>query len=127
MGMVLRDHQGHFMAGKMMSFEGEVTVFEAEATGIMEAVLWAREWTADLITIESDSQLSVNAVNQNQSCLLELGDLLQYCRELLRSSGRLVLCHVKKHANKVAHQLAKVPCEPNSFIVYSSLGDTCVG
>ncbi|XP_074328182.1 uncharacterized protein LOC141666094 [Apium graveolens] len=109
--------QGFFSVGMVLR---EVTVFEAEATGILEAVLWAREWTADLVTIESDSLLSVNAVNQNQNCLLELGDFLQYCRELLRSNGRLVLCHVKKHANKVVHQLAKFPCEPNSFIVYSS-------
>lgn len=79
-GMVLRDHQGQYIAGKTMRFAGVVSVVEAELTGILEAMLWSQELEGDHITVESDSLISVNAINQGQANLLESGDLMQHCQ-----------------------------------------------
>lgn len=118
--MVLRNHQGQFVAGKTLKFAEGVSVTEAESTGILEAILQAQELSEGTIIIESDSLISVNAIRRNQCILLELSDLVQQCGELLRCNGRIVLSHVKNQANKVAHSLARLPCDLNSFIVFLS-------
>lgn len=119
-GMVLRDSQGQFVAGKTRRFTGAVPVLEAELAGIWEAMLWSHEVSAGLVIIESDSLLSVKAINHGHDNVLESGDLVQQCQEMLRNHGRISVSHVKKQANKVAHNLARIPCEPNCFIVFSS-------
>lgn len=119
-GMVLRNHQGQYIAGKTMRFAGAVPVLEAELTGIWEAILWSQEVVGGPITVESDSLLSVNAVNQGHDNLLESGDLVQQCQELLRNNDRISVSHIKKQANKVAHNFARLPCELNCFNVFPS-------
>lgn len=39
-------------------------VLEAETVGILEAFLWTEELPANVIRVESDSMLSVNAINK---------------------------------------------------------------
>lgn len=120
LGMVLRDDHGPFAAGKTMQVAGNVSVMEAELTGILEALIWAKEMTEGKVMIEGDSLLSVTAIKQGQCNLLEIGDLLQQCDDLLSGDGRFSINHVKKQANKVAHSLARYPCELNGFIFFSS-------
>ena len=81
MAMVIKDHHGQFIAGKTLKFAGGVSVTETKSTGIFEALIWAQEMTEGTILVESDSLLSVNAIKQNQSNLLQFGDLLQQCGE----------------------------------------------
>lgn len=121
-GMVIRNHQGQYMLGKVMRFAGHVSVMEAELTGIQEAMLWSQEMASAeaKVTIESDSLLSVKAINQGHSNLLELSDLVQHCRDILKNNNRIIISHVKKQVNKVAHYLAKFSCELNDFILYTS-------
>ncbi|WOH01628.1 hypothetical protein DCAR_0521012 [Daucus carota subsp. sativus] len=118
-GMVLRNHQGHYITGKKMRFAGSFSVMEAEMTGITEALTWAQNYT-NAVVIESDSLLSVEAIQNGQENLLELGDLIHQCRNILRHNDRLKLNFVRKQANKVAHSIARIPCELNSSIVISS-------
>lgn len=119
-GMVLRNHQGQYLGGKTMRFAGMVSVLEAELTGITEALSWSQEIAGGSVVIESDSLLSVNAVNNQQVNLLELGDLLNQCSTILRSNVGLSVGYVRKQANKVAHKIARFPCELNSFVVNPS-------
>lgn len=76
LGMVIRNHQGDYIIGKVMRCAGKVPVLEAELTGIVEAPAWAQEVTDGDVVIESDSLLSVNLVKDGQENLLELGDLV---------------------------------------------------
>lgn len=99
-GMVLRNHQGLFIAEKTMRFAGPVSVLEAELTCILEALLWSQEVAEGTILIEDDSLLSVNAINRGQCNLLEIGYLVHQCDDLLRRNSRLSLSQVKKQANK---------------------------
>lgn len=62
-GMAVRDHTMVFLRGKTMKFEGCVSVLEAELVGVLEAFLWTRELPAQPIIVETDSLLSVNAIN----------------------------------------------------------------
>lgn len=119
-GIVLRNSQGQFVAGKTRRFGEAVPVLEAELAGIWEAMVWSHELTSGSVVIESDSLLSVNAINQDYENILESGDLVQQCQEMIRASGRISVSYIKKQANKVAHNLAKIPCEIGCFIVFSS-------
>lgn len=42
-GMVLRNSQGQFLAGRVMKFAGTVQVMKAEMIGIAEALSWLKE------------------------------------------------------------------------------------
>lgn len=64
-GMVLRDHHGLFLSAKTMKFSGCILVIEAELVGILEALLWTLELPNQRDIVESDSLLSVEAVNKN--------------------------------------------------------------
>lgn len=65
--MVLRDHDGQFRGGKNLRLAGTVSVLEAEAIGVQEALSWIREMPTQQVTIETDSLLLVNAIQKNIS------------------------------------------------------------
>lgn len=119
-GMVLRNYRGHCISSKTMRFSGQVTVPEAEMIGIMEALQWAQELPAHKIIVEIDSMQGVNSINKPESNYLELGDIIRQCRIILQSTVSILVVFVRKHANKVARSLARLPCELNSFVLYSS-------
>ncbi|XP_074346503.1 uncharacterized protein LOC141685290 [Apium graveolens] len=79
-GMVLRDDHGYFIKGKNMRFSGEVTVMEAEARGVQEAITWIENLRLQGISIESDAQLMVKAVNSHLEYYLEVGYIIEYCK-----------------------------------------------
>lgn len=41
--LVVRNHQGHFIRGKIMRFTGCTSVLEAEAVGVLEALNLTKE------------------------------------------------------------------------------------
>lgn len=111
-GMVLRDHQGHFVRGRVCKFAGRVFVFEAELVGILEALIWSTTLPGHTFAVESDSQQSVKAIHSTLHNHLDVGDLVEHCRLLIRNQVGVV----KKQANSVAHLLAHIPCTLNNFI-----------
>lgn len=119
-GMVLRNWQGHYISGKTMRFADNVKVMEAEMVGILETLTWLEVLPAPEVIIESDSLMAVNAINKDHTNLLEQGNMVQHCRTLMRERGGVSLEFVRKRANKVAHKMARIPCELDSFIVNSS-------
>lgn len=119
-GMVLRNHQGQFADGKTMRFAGRVSVLETELVGIFEALLWTTELSTQVITIESDSLLSISAISKHQSNMLELADIINNCREILQSRNEVSVVFVRKQANKVAHEMARLPFAVNSSMFRSS-------
>lgn len=103
-----------------MNLAGEVSVMEAEATGMLEAIKWIE--TKDLcnVVIESDSQLVVHVVMNSVDYQLEIGYILDECREKLIKRSDLSVSHVKKLANKAAHFMARVPCLLNNYNCFTS-------
>lgn len=51
---------------------------------------------------------------------MELGSLVQHCKSIISKRSGFSVVHVRKQANRVAHQMAKIPYEPNSFVIMSS-------
>lgn len=69
-GMVLRNHKGEYINGKTLCFTGQVSVMEADLVDILEGLLWAEELNSGAIKVESDSKLSIEAINNNAVNLL---------------------------------------------------------
>ncbi|XP_074348100.1 uncharacterized protein LOC141686901 [Apium graveolens] len=126
-GMDLRNHLGQYDSGKVMKKAGAFSVLEAELIGIIEALLWARDTVSGKVVVESDSLLSIQTVQQGQENLFEVGDLVQQCREILRYNQRLSISFVRNIANKVAPNMARVPCELNSFRFFPSPPELLLG
>ncbi|XP_074367812.1 uncharacterized protein LOC141708205 [Apium graveolens] len=87
--MVARNHLRQYMFGKTMKLTGKVSVVEAKTTGILEAISWANESITGNIIVESDSLINIQNMLQAKENLLEVGDIMQQCRDLLQRNNRL--------------------------------------
>lgn len=119
-GLIIRDHLGQFYKARVLRVGGEVTAFEAVTKGVLEALKWAVDLGLSHVEVESDSLLTVRHIREGNMNYLEVGRLLQECRNLLVSHPNFGVSHVRKQANKVAHSLARVSCEANSFLDFLS-------
>lgn len=116
--MVIRNYKGEFIAGKTVKIVGEVSVFEAEVRGLLEAFLWLQSLDLQNVVVESDSLLSVNAVKNEVKYVFEVGPMLEECQSILKARSNISVSIVKKQANKVADLIARAPCMVNSFSVF---------
>ena len=122
-GMVLRDHNGSFVAGKNLSFVNPTTAFEAEAVGVREALSWIKEQHLHTckIKLESDSLVVVQSINNGITNLLEVGEVLEQCKNLCNELSATSIHFVRNQANRVAHEIARIPCLVNCQNVFTSL------
>lgn len=81
-GMVAMDHLGSYVAGKVSCFPMAASVFEAEAIGIRQALSWIKDESFNIgqVVVESDSLLSVKAIQDDKVNLLEVGDIFEDCK-----------------------------------------------
>lgn len=100
-GMVLRNHKGHFVEGRTLKFDGVVSVFEAEVRGIREALSWTTTLSSKPVTVENDSLIAINAIFSRVVNQLEVGHILEEFRMSLDAQETNL---------KAAHLMARVPC-----------------
>lgn len=119
-GMVIRDHTGLFVEGRVKKLLNQESVFAAEAMGVCEAVDWAIEKQLQDITIETDSLLIVRALQTRSMNALEVGNILQKCIKSLEENPSFEVVFVQRRANKVAHEMAKLPCLVDCYNLFTS-------
>lgn len=126
-GMVARDHLGSYVAGKVSCFPLVASVFEAEAIGIKQALSWIKDvnFTSGQVVVETDSLLSVKALQDDKVNLLEVGDIIEDCKQDLVGLDSVSVRFIRKDANRVAHVMARIPCLANFSSFYTSL-PTCL-
>lgn len=120
-GMVLRDDRGNFKFGITKVGNGHASVIEAEAMGVLEALRWivGREMTH--IVVETDSLMVTNALsNGTVYHHHEVGDVLGACRNILEERRDLVVKHIRRQANKVAHCVASLTCLSGDVVQFYS-------
>ncbi|XP_074352092.1 uncharacterized protein LOC141691253 [Apium graveolens] len=62
--MIVRNHNGEFICAQNIGRSWEVSVFEAEAWGVLEVLKCTRELRINTVDIETDSLLMVNAITK---------------------------------------------------------------
>ncbi|KAL8090653.1 hypothetical protein AgCh_039909 [Apium graveolens] len=82
-GLVIRDHVRIFVAGMVKAIRSRCSVLEAEIVAIREGLRWLEDFTFSRVEVESDSLLFVQAINSPQVNLLEIGFIIDECRDIL--------------------------------------------
>ena len=109
-GLILRDHKGAFVGGKTQRMQAAMSVFEAEVLAIREGLRWMVSLPHQLVVLETDSLLAVRALTQPHNIALEVGLILDECREIIHANPGFSITFAKRQANKAAHLMARLPC-----------------
>lgn len=88
-GMLVRDHQGSFLAGRRLRLPAPASVFEAEVIGVKEALSWLadKQLSSECVQIETYSQLTEHAIRRTLN-VLEVGDVIRSCCLDLQNMSR---------------------------------------
>ena len=121
--MVLRDHNGTFIEGKNMRFPSPESVFVTEAKGMCEALSWIADKGLQNVKFESDSLLIVKPLHHKDDNQLKVGHILHSCLEWLEEESSFVVSFVRRHVNKVAHELTRFPFLVNCYNLFTSPPD----
>ncbi|XVF66423.1 hypothetical protein PTKIN_Ptkin10aG0034300 [Pterospermum kingtungense] len=76
LGMVLRNGKGQLITAKEIACASSMQVNEAEAYGLLQAVIWARQMRFKRVIFESDAKTVVDAVNHSQLDFSEFGSII---------------------------------------------------
>ena len=82
-GVVIRDHNGNFIAGRSCRTQGNFSAEVIEALAIQEGCHLAQELDLHNIIIESDAQVIVQAIQEGHCEGPCIGHILFHIRELL--------------------------------------------
>ena len=86
---------------------GPMEALVAEALGCREAMKWLQDNGLHDVTVESNSQVLVSAVNKESPYYSYVGLVIQDCKSLLEGLHSCSLAHVCRSGNQVVHCLAK--------------------
>lgn len=106
-GCVIRDDRGCFLRARSKVVQGRMQAREAEAIGLLEALLWTKEWRKSKCLFELDAKGLVDAIN-GEGGRSYFHTLVDDCRDILKHFEKVLIMFVSRSANTVAHLLAKV-------------------
>ncbi|XP_010686870.1 uncharacterized protein LOC104901026 [Beta vulgaris subsp. vulgaris] len=108
LGVVARDCEGQVLFAALRRVRAQWPVEIAEGTSLLMAVRLAKRFGYENVVLESDSQVLISRLSK---AMVYFSDLDAVLEDILMSSScfnSLVLSHVKREGNVVAHHLAKI-------------------
>ncbi|XP_058784794.1 uncharacterized protein LOC131659630 [Vicia villosa] len=106
-GWCFRDHLGRFISAGASWDVGLLSVFEAEAIALKEAIQHAISSQFSHVTFECDCQVIVNSIHTKHVGSSEFSFIIKSVQNLLCSFPNFEVKFIKRQANSVAHTLAK--------------------
>uniref|UniRef100_A0A803QG02 Reverse transcriptase domain-containing protein n=1 Tax=Cannabis sativa TaxID=3483 RepID=A0A803QG02_CANSA len=108
-GDVVRDYFGDVVGALSKPLIGRCSVREMEATALLHSLQWALQLGLQMDYIETNSLIFANAINKHsqRGYVSNFYDLVADISLLLSSFPRVLVYHVKRDANKAAHELAR--------------------
>ncbi|CAH9120177.1 unnamed protein product, partial [Cuscuta epithymum] len=119
LGWILRDGYGNFVAGVSKVWHGSLSPLEAELIGIREALSWMKEGGWDGVEVESDSSGAVTEILQESSISLA-GIIGGDIREINLGFTDISFTHIRRSANRAAHELARAACSVSGCICWDN-------
>lgn len=99
-GMAIRDCRGEFVEGRNMTLMSPDSVFEAECIGVREALLWVLSRGDNCeVVVESDSLLTIEAINGTKEFRLEVGHVVDHCKTMVQQFARVSYLKAFKQSN----------------------------
>ncbi|XP_071909630.1 uncharacterized protein [Coffea arabica] len=114
-GVVVRDHEGSFMAGLAKKFVGSVSVEIAEAHVAREVVYLARNLMIPSFILEGDAASIIKLILHKENILSDLGLILEDIYLALLDQLCIDVKWIPIEANKVAHILANRAKNANPY------------
>ncbi|XP_058784506.1 uncharacterized protein LOC131659316 [Vicia villosa] len=106
-GWCMRNHLGNLISAGTSWDPGSLSVIEAEALALKEAILGAISMNLNYVIFESDCQRVTQAVHSNNKGASEFSIILRSISELLQSFPNFDVKFTKRQENMVAHSLAR--------------------
>ncbi|XP_019182138.1 PREDICTED: uncharacterized protein LOC109177282 [Ipomoea nil] len=125
-GAAIRDHRGRFVAarnGWLICYRDPLM---AEACAVKKSLEWLHSLGHNQLIVESDCLVFCNAFN---SCNLDLScvDLIvKQCKQIASDMGDVVVRHVRRSANRVAHVLAQATDSSSDSGSWSDVPPDCI-
>lgn len=107
LGMVIRDSNCAFVAGRSLVIAGCVDVDIGEAMGFLEALSWVKHLGLHNVIVEGDSKSSVDAIVGSSSSISSFGDIINHCHSLLSILNNVSVLFVKRNANYMTHAFVR--------------------
>ncbi|XP_042969118.1 uncharacterized protein LOC122301808 [Carya illinoinensis] len=125
-GAVVRDSQGLVIGTLRAQRSLKGCSSDAEAYGLLVAAVFCRELGLQQVCFEGDSKHVVNLLLSKEVDWSMGGCLVEDARKILNSSIRWTASHVKREANKAAHQLAKSALEESEDVYDIEVCPQCI-
>jgi ribonuclease HI len=114
LGLVLRTDGGKHVGAATSVVRGSSDALEGEAMGLAAAIEFARRFPENYITIEMDSKIIVDAVNDRKYGRNYWGRLARRSGNVIHTNPKLSIAWTKRTGNSAAHVLANWAfSEPN--------------
>jgi ribonuclease HI len=120
-GWCIRDERGQFICAGTNLMDGELTIIEAEALALIEAMRMACNMNMHKVMFETDAQIVVGAANSNHVGVSLFSTIICNIKNLLLLNPNFEVKFVKRQANSVAHKLARAANSWASRCVFYSV------
>ncbi|BFG38910.1 hypothetical protein CerSpe_251840 [Prunus speciosa] len=107
-GLVAHDHEGTFLACKLVVVHEISNLLHAKLLALKEGLLFAQRWPNVERLVEGDGQGVVHVISQVSKDLSHLGCLIEECKLLLTQHDNILLQHVMKEANEATARLTRL-------------------
>jgi ribonuclease HI len=125
-GVVIRDHDGRFLAGSSHFFPSLSDPEEAELRACEQGLMLVKQLNIPKVVLEMDSSVLVTKLCSDQRDRSRHGPRIE---KLKRAAGEIEDCVIKwarRSANGVAHKLAKEGCGLGSNRIWFNLFPACI-
>lgn len=99
--------ENKFVVAVHQSFKGIIDPALAEICSIKEILSWLKEEGLNHITVESDSQLAINALKSRRKFNSYFGAMVKECLVILEGFERWSCRWISRSVNSVAHLLER--------------------
>lgn len=106
--LIARNHDGHLILEKTGCYDEVLDPVLAEALSVKEALSWVKELSRSAVVLESDCLVVVQLIHSATPLRSRLGKVVEECRKLVSELNNVRLSFIKRFANIVAHELARV-------------------
>uniref|UniRef100_A0A803PVF4 RNase H type-1 domain-containing protein n=1 Tax=Cannabis sativa TaxID=3483 RepID=A0A803PVF4_CANSA len=106
-GAIVRDSQGHVIAGLSKPVQGCFRSDKMEAKALFHSLNWVVQEQLHITHIETNALRLSNALNYSLTDLSCFSDLIMDIRCLLSFFFEAAISHVRRYANQATHGLAK--------------------
>jgi len=116
-GICYRNSEGELLLGKSAIIHSSLSVLEAEAIALLEAMKLSISSRFHHVYYETDSKILTKAILSNTIHHNEFGDLVAQCRNLLITNSGFKVSFIRRQANRVAHSIARASLtHPSPYI-----------